>query len=40
MDFWSDPFHGFIGFVILLVGLRIAWQITRGHPPLVIDGPF
>src|SRR5581483_6891170 len=40
MDFWSDPFHGFIGFVILLVGLRIAWQLTRGHPPLVIDGPF
>ena len=40
MDFWSDPFHGFIGFVILLVGLRIAWQLTRGHPPLVVDGPF
>lgn len=40
MDFWSDPFHGLIGFVILLVGLRIAWQMTRGHPPLVIDGPF
>lgn len=40
MEFWSDPFHGLIGFVILLVGLRIAWQLTRGHPPLVIDGPF
>jgi hypothetical protein len=40
MDFWSDPFHGLVGFVILLVGLRIAWQITRGHPPLVLDGPF
>lgn len=40
MDFWADPFHGLIGFVILLVGLRIAWQLTRGHPRLVIDGPF
>lgn len=36
----SDPFHGLIGLVILAVGIRIAWQITRGRAPLAIDGPF
>jgi hypothetical protein len=35
----QDPFHGLIGLVILLVGIRIAWQLTRGvETP--IDGPF
>ena len=40
LELGSDPFHGLIGLVILLIGVRIAWQITRGHPQLVIDGPF
>jgi hypothetical protein len=40
LELGSDPFHGLIGLVILLVGIRIAWKMTRGHPPLVVDGPF
>ena len=40
LELGSDPFHGLIGLVILLVGIRIAWQMTRGRPPLVVDGPF
>jgi len=40
MELASDSFHGLIGLVILLVGVRIAWQLTRGRPPLVVDGPF
>jgi hypothetical protein len=26
----QDPFHGIIGLVILMIGIRIAWQITAG----------
>jgi hypothetical protein len=40
VELGSDPLHGLIGLVILAVGVRIAWQITRGRPPLVFDGPF
>jgi hypothetical protein len=40
LELGSDPFHGLIGLVILLVGVRIAWRITQGRPPLVVDGPF
>jgi len=40
LELGSDPLNGLIGLVILLVGIRIAWQMTRGHPPLVVDGPF
>lgn len=36
----QDPFHGFIGLIILLVGMRIAWRITAGEPQTVVDGPF
>jgi hypothetical protein len=35
----ADPFHGLIGLFILFIGIRIAWQTTRGMP-LAIDGPF
>jgi predicted lipid-binding transport protein (Tim44 family) len=35
----QDPVHGFIGLVILLVGIRIAWQITAAKMP-EISGPF
>ena len=40
MELGSDPFHGLIGLVILMVGIRIAWRMTRGRPTLVVDGPF
>jgi hypothetical protein len=40
LELASSPVNGLIGLVILFVGLRIAWQLTRGHPPLVVDGPF
>jgi hypothetical protein len=40
LELGSDPVHGLIGLIILLVGVRIAWQITRGRQPLVADGPF
>jgi len=35
----QDPLHGIIGLVILLVGIRIAWQLTAG-PKIDIIGPF
>lgn len=35
----SEGIGGFIGLIILLVGLRIAWRIT-GRAPLEISGPF
>jgi hypothetical protein len=35
----SSPMHGIIGLIILLVGLRIAWQLTAGKP-LDISGPL
>jgi len=34
----SDPMHGVIGLIILLVGIRIAWQLTAARP-LDISGP-
>jgi hypothetical protein len=36
----QDPIHGIIGLVILLVGIRIAWQSTAGQPVAEISGPF
>ncbi len=35
----ADPLHGLIGLFILFIGIRIAWQSTRGALPTV-DGPF
>jgi uncharacterized protein (DUF983 family) len=34
-----DPLHGVIGLIILLVGVRIAWQLTAARPPQ-ITGPI
>lgn len=34
----ADPGHGVIGLIILLVGIRIAWQLTAARP-LDISGP-
>jgi hypothetical protein len=36
----QDPVHGAIGFIILLVGIRIAWQSTAGRPRAALSGPF
>ena len=36
----ADPLHGIIGLIILLVGIRIAWQITATRTAVVVDGPF
>jgi hypothetical protein len=35
----TDPLHGIIGLVILLVGIRIAWRITAGVKVDIL-GPF
>jgi hypothetical protein len=34
-----DPVHGIIGLIILLVGIRIAWQLTAGKT-LNVSGPL
>jgi len=37
----QDPFHGVIGLIILLVGMRIAWKITQDDGQLTeIHGPY
>jgi hypothetical protein len=36
----QDPVHGIIGLVILMVGIRIAWQITTGSRRANIEGPY
>jgi hypothetical protein len=36
----QDPLHGIIGLIILLVGIRIAWQITTGARRANIQGPY
>lgn len=35
----QDPIHGLIGLVILMVGIRIAWQLTAARQAEII-GPF
>jgi predicted lipid-binding transport protein (Tim44 family) len=35
----ASPMHGIIGLIILLVGVRIAWQLTAASS-LRVDGPF
>lgn len=36
----QDPLHGIIGLVILMIGIRIAWQITAGSRRANIEGPY
>jgi hypothetical protein len=36
----QDPLYGVIGLVILLVGLQIAWKITRSSRAFDIQGPY
>ena len=36
----QDPIHGILGLVILMVGIRIAWQITAGSRRVSIEGPY
>ncbi len=40
LELGRDPVHGAIGVVILLVGLRIAWQLTSMSDHAQIVGPF
>jgi len=40
LELMHDPFHGGIGLVILLVGIRIAWQLTAGDDHAQVVGPF
>lgn len=35
----ANPIHGIIGLIILLIGIRIAWQLTAAKP-LQISGPI
>lgn len=35
----ADPMHGIIGLIILLIGIRIAWQLTAAKP-LQVSGPI
>jgi hypothetical protein len=35
----SDPVHGVIGLIILLVGMKIAWKLTAGRKVDIL-GPF
>jgi hypothetical protein len=35
----QSPAHGLIGLLILFIGLRIAWQMTRATA-LAVDGPY
>jgi hypothetical protein len=39
LELQQSPLNGLLGLVILLVGIRIAWQLTAG-PKLEILGPF
>ena len=39
LELAEDPFHGLIGLVILLVGIRITWQLAAGTETQVF-GPF
>jgi hypothetical protein len=39
LDFKDSPFHAYIGLFILLIGLRIAWQLTDETAAQVL-GPF
>jgi hypothetical protein len=39
LELQQSPLNGLLGLVILLVGIRIAWQLTAG-PKLEISGPF
>jgi hypothetical protein len=40
LELAQSPFQGVIGIVILLVGIRIAWQITGGPSTTPVSGPF
>lgn len=40
LELQSDTFRGFIGLVILYVGINIAWKMMKGKPTAVVEGPF
>lgn len=40
LEIAENPGGGFIGLIILFVGLNIAWRMTAGTPKLKIEGPY
>lgn len=40
LELQADAGRGLIGLVILFVGIRIAWKMTRGKPQSAVEGPF
>lgn len=40
LGLFSNPVSGALGIIILLVGVRIAWQITAGRQLPTVEGPY
>ncbi len=40
LGFNQDPIRGWIGLIILFVGIRIAWKLTEGKVQSSVIGPF
>jgi hypothetical protein len=40
LGFNQDPIRGWIGLIILFVGIRIAWKLTEGKADAGVIGPF
>lgn len=40
LGFNQDPIRGWIGLIILFVGIRIAWKLTEGKAETGVIGPF
>lgn len=36
----SEGSSGFIGLIILFVGIQFAWKMTAGRSTVVVDGPY
>ena len=36
----AEGSSGFIGLIILFVGMRFAWKMTAGHGNVKVEGPF
>lgn len=36
----QDGFSGFIGLIILFVGMQFAWKMTAGHSKIAVEGPY
>jgi predicted lipid-binding transport protein (Tim44 family) len=40
LGFNQDPIRGWLGLIILFVGIRIAWKLTEGRAETGVIGPF